>query len=119
MNLRMRRVSELIKQEVSEIVRRDVSAGDIGLITVTGAEVASDLKTARVYISLIGPKAKQASAVHLLQRQRAHIQHELGKRVVLKYIPHLEFEYDDSLERGDRLLQIMDELQKESDQKKP
>jgi ribosome-binding factor A len=119
MNLRIRRVSELVKQEVSEIVRRDVSTGDLGLITVTGAEVASDLKTARVYVSMIGPKAKRGDAIHLLQRQRLHIQNELRKRIVLKYIPHLEFEYDDSLERGDRLLQIMDELEKESGQKKP
>lgn len=119
MNLRIRRVSELIKQEVSEIVRRDVSSGDIGLITVTGAEVASDLKSAQVFISVIGPKAKRSSAIELLQRQRAHIQHELGKRVVLKYLPHLEFVYDDSLERGDRLLQIMDEIEKESGEKNP
>mgnify|MGYP001161867683 CR=1 FL=1 len=117
MNLRIRRVSELVKQEVSEIVRRDVSTDDIGLITVTAVEVASDLKTARIYVSLIGPKSKRAAAVHLLQRQRAHIQNELGKRIVLKYLPHLEFMYDDSLERGDRLLQIMDEIEKESEEK--
>lgn len=117
MNLRIRRVSELIKQEVSEIVRRDVSSGDIGFITVTGAEVASDLKTARIFISMIGPKANRGAAVKLLQRQRVHIQAELGKRVVLKYLPHLVFVYDDSLERGDHLLQIMDEIEKENKEK--
>jgi ribosome-binding factor A len=117
MNLRIRRVSELIKQEVSEIVRRDVSTGNVGFITVTGAEVAADLKTARVYVSMIGPKANRGAAIALLQRQRAHIQHELGRRIVLKYTPHLEFVYDDSLERGDRLLQIMDEIDKEKQEK--
>lgn len=117
MNLRLRRVSTLIKQEVSEIIRRDVPTTDIGLITVTGAEVASDLKSARVYVSMIGPKAKRASAVQLLQKERAHIQHELSKRIVLKYLPHLEFVYDDSLERGDRLLQLMDEIEKEREEK--
>ncbi len=117
MNLRIRRVSELIKQEVSDIVRRDVSAGEIGFLTVTGAEVAADLKTARIYISMIGPKANRPAALALLQRNRAHIQHELGKRVVLKYLPHLEFVYDESLERGDRLLHIMDEIEKENEEK--
>jgi ribosome-binding factor A len=117
MNLRLRRVSELVKREVSEIVRRDVPSGNVGLITVTGAEVASDLKTARVYFSMIGPKSNRGAAMALLQRQRAHIQHELGERIVLKYLPHLEFVYDDSLERGDRLLQIMEEIDKEKQEK--
>jgi len=117
MNLRIRRVSELIKQEVSEIVRRDVAAGDIGFITITGAEVAADLKTARVYFSMIGPKANREKALHLLRRNRGHIQHELGKQIVLKYTPHIEFTYDESLERGDHLLQILDELEKENEKK--
>ncbi len=119
MNLRIRRVSELIKQEVSEIVRRDVASGDIGFITITGAEVASDLKTARVYFSMIGPKSNREAARQLLQRHRAHIQHELGKQIVLKYLPHLEFVYDESLERGDRLLHLLDEIEKENEKKQP
>lgn len=118
MNLRLRRVSELVKQEVSEIVRRDITSTEIGLITITGAQVAADLKTARVFFSMIGPKANRGAATQLLQRNRGHIQHELAKRIVLKFLPHLEFEYDDSLERGDRLLQIMDELDREQNQKK-
>jgi|ERR1051326_2491191 ribosome-binding factor A len=119
MNLRIQRVSELIKQEVSEIVRRDVVSGDIGFITVTGAEVAADLKTAKIYFSMIGPKAKRGAALALLQRNRAHIQHELSKRITLKFLPHLDFIYDESLERGDHLLQIMDELEKENEKKQP
>lgn len=115
----MQRVSELIKQEVSEIIRRDVVSGDIGFITVTGAEVAADLKTARIYFSMIGPKANRGAAHGLLQRNRGHIQHELSKRIVLKFLPHLEFIYDESLERGDHLLQLMDELEKEDEKKKP
>ena len=116
--MRIRRVSALIKQEVSEIIRRDVPTPDLGLITVTGAEVASDLKTARIYVSMIGPKTRRGEAIQLLTRQRGHIQHELAKRIILKSLPHLEFIYDDSLERGDRLLQIMDEIEQEKKQEK-
>lgn len=118
MSVRIQRVSELVKQEVSEIIRRDVTTGEIGFITVTGAEVASDLKTGKIYYSMIGPKANRGAAQALLQRNRAHIQHELGKRIVLKFLPHLEFIYDESLERGDHLLQLMDELEKENEKKK-
>lgn len=110
-SFRMRRVSELVKQEVSQIIRRDVNAGSIGLITITGCEVATDLKTARIYISVIGDGSKQA-ALALLERHRGHIQHELGRAVVLKYTPHLYFHLDESLERGDRILRILDEIER-------
>ncbi len=116
---RMRRVSELVKQEVSEIIRRDVATGDIGLITVTGCEVASDLKNARVYVSVIGDAAKQAAALALLERHRGHIQHALGRAVALKYTPHLHFLIDEGMERGERIFRILDELEHEKPSNEP
>ncbi|MCX7826764.1 MAG: 30S ribosome-binding factor RbfA [Verrucomicrobiae bacterium] len=118
-SFRMRRVSELVKQEISEIIRRDVATGDVGLITVTGCEVASDLKTARVYVSVLGGKEKQAAAMALLERQHGHIQHALGRAVVLKYTPQLHFHMDDSLERGDRVLRILDEIERDNHPDEP
>ena len=111
---RMRRVSELVKQGISEILCRDIVSGDIGLITVTSCEVASDLKTARVYISVLGGKEKQSAALALLERQHGRIQHALGRTVVLKYTPHLHFYLDESLERGDRILKILDQIEQAS-----
>lgn len=111
---RMQRVSELVKQEVSEIIRRDVASESVGMVTVTGCEVASDLKTARVYISVIGGAEKQAAALALVERHRAHIQRTLGRSVVLKYIPHLSFYIDESLERADRIERILEEIEHEN-----
>ena len=111
--LRMQRVSELVKQEVSEIIRRDIASETIGMITVTGCEVASDLKTARAYISVIGDAAKQAAALALLERHQGHIQRALGRAVVLKYVPHLTFYIDDSIERAGRIEKILDEIEHE------
>jgi ribosome-binding factor A len=110
---RMQRVSELIKQEVSEIIRRDIDSESVGMVTVTSCEVASDLKTARVYISVIGDAGKQAAALELLERHRGHIQRTLGRSVVLKYIPHLAFYIDESMERADRIERILDEIEHE------
>lgn len=110
---RMQRVSELVKQEVSEIIRRDVACEDVGMITVTACEVASDLKTARVYVSVIGDADKQADALALLERHRGHIQRALGRAVVLKYIPHLAFHIDESIERADRIERILDQIEHE------
>ena len=112
-SFRIKRVSELVKQEVSEIIRRDVAAGGIGIITVTSCQVANDLKTARVYISVIGNQEKQAAALALLERQHGHIQHELGRAVVLKYTPQLHFYIDESMERGDRIMKILEEIEHE------
>jgi len=112
-SFRMQRVSELVKQEVSEIIRRDVATGNVGLITVTACEVAPDLKNARVYVSVLGDADKQAAAIALLERHRGRIQHALGRAVVLKYTPHLHFMIDEGVERGDRILRILDELDPE------
>ena len=109
----MQRVSELVKQEVSEIIRRDVASESVGMLTVTGCEVASDLKTARVYISVIGDAGKQAAALALLERHRSHIQRVLGRSVVLKYIPHLSYYIDESMERAERIERILGEIEHE------
>jgi ribosome-binding factor A len=113
-SFRMRRVTELVKQEVSEIIRRDIATGDIGLVTVTACEVANDLKSARVYVSVIGNADKQAAALALLERQRGHIQHSLGRAVVLKYTPRLHFLIDEGVERGERILRILDTIAPET-----
>ena len=110
---RKQRVSELVKQEVSEIIRRDVASESVGMLTVTGCEVASDLKTARVYISVIGDADKQAAALALLERHRGHIQRVLGRSIVLKYIPHLSFYIDETFERADRIERILGEIEHE------
>ena len=109
----MQRVSELVKQEVSEIIRRDVASESVGMLTVTGCEVASDLKTARVYISVIGDAGKQAAALALLERHRGHIQRVLGRSVVLKYIPHLSYYIDESMERAERIERILGQIEHE------
>jgi len=116
---RMQRVSELVKQEVSEIIRRDIASESIGMITVTGCEVASDLKTARVYVSVIGDAVKQAAALALLERHRGQIQRSLGRAVVLKYIPHLAFYIDETIERADRIERILDEIEHEKHADEP
>ena len=103
----------MVKQEVSEIIRRDVASGGIGLMTVTACEVASDLKTAKVFVSVIGNAEKQAAALALLESRRGHIQRELGTAVRLKYTPHLYFHIDEAMERGDRIMKILEEIEHE------
>ncbi len=109
--LRIRRVSELVKREVGEIVRRDVNSPTSGLITVTDAEVAADLKTAKIYYSVIGKAAQQQNAPALLLQHRTDIQQQMARAITLKYTPVLEFIRDNSLEHGDRILRILSEIE--------
>lgn len=109
--LRIRRVSELVKREVGEIIRRDVNSPTSGLITVTDAEVAADLKTAKIYYSVVGNADQLKNAAPLLLRHRVSIQQKLARTIVLKYTPVLEFVHDNSLEHGDRILRILSEIE--------
>ena len=106
---RLERVSELVKQQVSEIIQ-EFTLTDCGFITVTGAEVSPDLKEGRIFISVIGPEEQRRRALHTLTAQHGHIQHELAHRIILKYTPHLAFVLDDTEARAERIDHLLDEL---------
>ena len=111
-SLRHERVRELLKREIGEIIRRNYSLERYGLITVSDIQMGNDLKSARVFIGVTGNKEQRPHALRRLQKDRAAIQREIAGRVILKYLPHLRFVLDASLERGDRVLEIMKELEK-------
>lgn len=110
-NLRIRRVNQLVKRQVGEMVRREVNTDTSGLITVTAAEVSRDLRNAKIFYSIVGTPEQRAAAPALLERYRPRIQRLMARSVILKYIPVLQFLPDDSLERGDRVLRIIEELE--------
>jgi ribosome-binding factor A len=114
MSLRMERVRELLKREIGELIRRQLPVDQVGLINVNDVNVAANLHTATVYISVLGGDAQKKRALEALELSRKRIQGLLGKAVVLKYTPHLRFVLDDSIERGNRVLQLLDELEKPS-----
>ena len=74
-------------------------------------DITPDLKHAHVFISVIGTDAEQRKAMSQLQRKRIPLQQALSKRVVLKYTPHLHFKLDEAIERGTRILSILEELE--------
>lgn len=114
MSLRTERVRELLKREIGEIIRREVPVDEAGMITVNEVIISGDLQNATVYFSVLGgPEQKQRGA-ELLQQRRKLIQGLVGQSVVLKYTPHLKFVADDSIMRGNRVLQILDELEQTS-----
>ncbi len=110
-SLRLERVRELLKREIGEIIRREIPVGEAGLITVNDVIVSSDLHSATVFIGILGNGDQQKKGLSALNHHRKHIQGLIGKAVILKYTPHLRFVTDDSIEQGNKVLKIIDELE--------
>jgi ribosome-binding factor A len=111
-SLRLERVRELLKREIGETIRREFDVSQVGLITVNDVDVAGDLHSALVFISILGNADQQKRGFEALARHRKRIQGLVGRAVVLKYTPTLKFLMDDSVVRGNRVLQIIDDLEK-------
>ena len=118
-NLRHERVRELVKRELGEAIRREFLVDEAGLISVNDVDMAGDLKSAVVFVSIFGNASQQKRGVQLLEEKRARLQAAIAKSVVLKFTPTLKFIADDSLVRGNRVLQILDELEKNSPPENP
>ena len=114
MSLRLQRVRELLKREIGEVIRRQLPVDEVGLINVNDVDVAPNLHNATVYIGVLGGKAQKQRAMEALEESRKRIQGYLGKAVVLKYTPRLRFVLDDSVERGHKILRLLDDLEKSS-----
>src|SRR5262245_26666032 len=111
MTARTERIDELLRQEIGEILRRDVDDPRIGFATITDVETAPDLRHARVSVSVIGQPEERSATLVALGRAMPFVRHELGKRLHLKRIPELHLELDDSVERGTRVLQLLHEIE--------
>lgn len=111
--IRIQRVRELLKRTLSEIVRRDYPPGDIGLITVSNVDVSKDLTLATVYIGVVGSEAQKKTALNRLGNDRKQIQHDMARQIILKNTPILRFRLDESVERGNRVIDILEELENE------
>ena len=114
---RLERVSHLLKNEISNIILKEVSDPRIGFISITDVVVTADLKYAKVFISVFGEEEKKKSAFDGLKSAVGFIQKKLGPRLEMKTVPHITFERDDSIERGDRIFGIISKLKKEKESK--
>ncbi len=111
-NHRLERVRELLKRAIGESLRREIPIQEAGVITVNDVDVSGDLRIAKVYISVLGTPAQRKVANELLLKVRHLVQAHVAREVVLKFTPQLKFLQDDSIERGNRVLQLIEELEK-------
>ncbi len=107
------RLNELVQRELSDILRRRYQAESVAL-TITEVRVAPDLRDARVFVAVMAEdQADAEEKLRWLRRQAPAIRKELGSRIVLKYLPKLEYLLDRSTDRANRVLGILDQLERE------
>ena len=108
---RIDRVNELLRSEISHLIARQIKDPRVaGVISVTEVIASSDLRTARVYVSVMGPDADRQAALEGIRSAASFLRRELRDRVNLRHTPHMTFYLDDSIEEGDRVLRLMDGL---------
>ncbi len=105
----MRRVNESVRQVLSEAVG-ELKDPRIGFVTITGVDTSTDLRHARVFVSVFGPEDAQAASLAGLEAAHGVLQSRLARELRMKRTPQLAFEYDRSVERGVRMTQLIDEL---------
>jgi ribosome-binding factor A len=113
MKHRMLRVNEVVKRELSGIIAREITFEGV-LVSINHVEVTSDLKNAHVFVSVLG-SATGESVMKKLEEQRPALQSELASRVAMKFTPHLLFHLDESIARGSRVVEILQQIDADSE----
>jgi ribosome-binding factor A len=104
----MLRVNEVVKRELSWLIARDLNFEGV-LVSINYVDVTSDLKNAHVFVSVLGSNAGPG-VMKKLEEHRPALQSELAKRVTMKFTPHLLFHLDESIARGSRIVEILQEI---------
>ena len=110
MSQRTERIDELLRQEIGQALERELAAPGIGFVTVTDVETSPDLAHAKVWVSVIGSDEQRKTTLAALRRAMPYVRHSLNSKIRLRRIPELDVRLDDTVERGTRVLHLLDEL---------
>jgi ribosome-binding factor A len=114
MSSRPDRIADQIRSELAQLLARDVHDPGVGFLTLTYVKVTPDLQIARVYYTSLGDENAQRESAKALRRAAPFLRRHLGQRLRLRRVPELEFFYDESIARQDRIEQILQELKTEA-----
>ncbi|MDO8685016.1 MAG: 30S ribosome-binding factor RbfA [Armatimonadota bacterium] len=110
---RQERVKELLKLEISDIIRREMKDPRLGFITVTDAQVTADLQHAKVFVSILGDEAQKKESMKVLQKAAKFIRSGFAKRANMKTTPEIVFMMDTSVDQGVRIFELLEKIKKE------
>jgi ribosome-binding factor A len=117
-NRRQQRVEELMRREIAQMLLRgelrDPRLSPASAVSITGVDVSGDLSVARVYVDVLAESLRSADVLQALASGAGLIRHKLGERLVMRRVPELRFEADESIARGARVERILSELRESS-----
>jgi ribosome-binding factor A len=120
MSHRIERVSSLMRHEISDLLQRQVKDPRLSqFVAVNEVSISADMKYAKVFVSCMGSQEERQAMLSGLEAAANFLRNQLSKRLRLRHIPELSFEWDDSIERGDHLLQLMDKISTEHTPQEP
>jgi ribosome-binding factor A len=105
----MRRVNELMREVISDAIASELDDPRIGFATVTAVETSPDLRSARVYVSVLGDEDQRETSLAALRSSHAVLQSAVARQTRIKRTPTLTFHYDETPERGVRISRLLDE----------
>jgi ribosome-binding factor A len=114
--IRSNRIGELMKKELGDIIGRKLKDPRVGFVTVTAVEVTGDLQQATVYITVLGDDEQKEATFSALMKATGFIRSEIGKRIRLRKTPELLFQFDESIEYGNKIERMLGELQRKSNE---
>lgn len=109
MPYRPERLAAAIQEEISQILR-EMKDPRLGFVSVTNVEVSSDLRYARVYVSVLGSPTEEAATMEALQHAQGFLRSELGRRIRLRHTPEISFRLDRSIRHGARINELLRDL---------
>ena len=110
MSRRTERLGEEVREEVAQLIAGELKDPRIGFVTVTRVEVTPDLRTARVYVGVLGTEKQKQASLAGLRQAAGFLRRALGQSLRLRYTPELVFTYDEGLEASDRVAQLLAEI---------
>jgi ribosome-binding factor A len=111
--IRSNRIGEQMKKELGEIIGRKLKDPRVGFVTVTAVDVTGDLQQATVFITVLGDEQQKEATLGALMKATGFIRSEIGKRVRLRKTPELFFQFDESIEYGNKIERLLGDLNKE------
>lgn len=117
MSLRQTRVGEQMKKELGEIIGRKIKDPRIGFVTVTDVQVTGDLQQATVFISVLGDEEQRENTLKGLAKAKGFIRSEIGQRIRLRKTPEITFEFDESIDYGNRIDSLLYQIKEENHSK--
>ena len=112
-NTRTSRVAEQMKKEVGDILNQKLKDPRVGFVTVTDLDLTNDLQQATVFISVLGDETEKEETLTGLVKATGFVRSEVGKRIRLRKVPEITFEFDTAFEHGNKIDSILRELNKE------